>query len=63
VTGVICDDQKTDSGAKANRSEVMKASTLGLYLFLCQYVKSGVDKERSGMPLATAKASSASPSG
>ena len=29
----ICDNQMTDSGAKANCSEVMRASTLGLHLF------------------------------
>jgi hypothetical protein len=29
---VIYDNQMTDSGAKANRSEVMRTSTFGLYL-------------------------------
>jgi hypothetical protein len=32
--GVICDNPMTDSGAKANRSEVMSASAHGLYLFM-----------------------------
>ena len=29
---MIYDNQMTDSGAKANRSEVMRTSTFGLYL-------------------------------
>jgi len=30
--GIICDNPMTDSGPKAHRSEVMSASTLGLFL-------------------------------
>jgi hypothetical protein len=45
VTGVICDNQMTDFGAKANRSEVMRASTLGLYLFPGRYTQSGAGKK------------------
>jgi hypothetical protein len=42
----ICDNQMTDSGAKANRGEVMRASTPGLYLFPGRCARSGADKRR-----------------
>jgi hypothetical protein len=46
LTVLACDNQMTDSGAKANRSEVMRASALGLYLFPGRCAQSGADKRR-----------------
>lgn len=40
------DNRLTDSEATAKRSEVVRASTLGCYLFPGRCAKSGADKRR-----------------
>jgi hypothetical protein len=43
----VCDNQMADSGVKANRSEVMRASTRGLYLFLADARRPGQTRDVS----------------